>query len=68
MSTKTVKLKGAKILKPQDIRRVQSDLPKSWTNGIGILKGVNIDPLAYQKQIRKGWSKRMKRTVKTGRA
>ena len=42
-------------------------LPESWTNAIGLLKGKRIDPLRYQKQIRKGWEKRLKRQIALSR-
>ncbi len=40
-------------------------LSESWTNAIGVLRGMRVDPLRYQKQIRKGWGARMKRQTKT---
>ena len=39
-------------------------LPESWNNGIGILRDKRIDPLRYQKQIRKVWPERAKRQAK----
>lgn len=40
---------------------IRYHLLESWTNAIGILRDKRIDPLRYQKQIRKGWGARMKR-------
>lgn len=51
----------AKILTPEKLYTLRYPLPQSWTNVIGILKGrKRIDPLKYQKQIRKEWEKRNK--------
>lgn len=36
-------------------------LSKAWIKAAGILKGKKINPLHYQKQIRKEWEKRIKK-------
>ncbi|MBI4159975.1 hypothetical protein HY504_02315 [Candidatus Wolfebacteria bacterium] len=43
---------------------LRRSLPQSWINAIGILKGKNINPLRYQKQERRGWTKRLKKLSK----
>ncbi|MBI2623530.1 MAG: hypothetical protein HYW65_03060 [Candidatus Liptonbacteria bacterium] len=43
------------------------ELPKSWWQAIGILKGKRIDGLAYQKKIRGEWEKRLRKQVELAR-
>ena len=58
MSTTT--LKQARIITPQDLETMRYPVPQSWLDVAGILKGKNkVNALAYQKQIRKGWGKRL---------
>jgi len=51
----------ANVITPEDLKNLRYPLSESWTNAIGILKDKNIDPLKYQKHIRKGWEKRRKK-------
>jgi hypothetical protein len=51
----------AKIITPEKLREIRYPLPKSWTEAIGILKRKQINPLKYQRRIRKDWEKRLKK-------
>jgi hypothetical protein len=51
----------AKIIAPEKIQEIRYSLPKSWVEAIGILKKKRINPLQYQRRIRKGWEKRLKK-------
>lgn len=55
----------AKIITIEELRAVPVQLPKSWTNVIGILKGKRINPLQYQRRIRKGWARRNEKLYRT---
>ena len=56
----TTTLKQAKILTPADLEAMRYPVPQSWLDVAGILKGnKKVNALAYQKQIRKGWGKRL---------
>ena len=58
MSTAT--LKQARIITPQDLQTMRYPVPQSWLDVAGILNGKKkVNALAYQKQIRKGWRKRL---------
>lgn len=57
----------AKIVKAEDLKNIRYPLPESWKKAIGILKNKKIDPLQYQKQIRKGWEKRLKKQIRLAR-
>jgi len=54
----------AKILSPEKLATFRQPLPRSWLEAAGILK-KKIEPLRYQKQIRKEWEKRWKKLLKT---
>jgi len=57
-----VNTQQAKIISPEKLPKLQQPLPKSWLEAAGILKGrKKIDPLRYQKQIRKEWDKRLEK-------
>ncbi len=60
MATNTAK--QAKVLTPQELQHMRYPLPRSWTKAAGILKGKRqINPLTYQKEIRKEWDSRLKK-------
>ena len=55
----------AKILSPEKLATLRQSLPRGWLEVAGILKGKRqVNPLRYQKQIRKEWDKRLKKTFK----
>ena len=64
MSTAT--LKQATILTPQELEDYRYPIPESMIQAAGLLKGKKINALSYQKNIRKGWEKRLKRQIKLG--
>lgn len=53
-----------KILSPEKITTLRIPLPQSWLRAAGILKKRKINPLDYQRQIRKEWEKRLKKLSK----
>ena len=55
---------GTTVLTPRDLKNRRYPIPMSWKKAIGILKGKNIDPLKYQRQVRGAWEKRLRRQVK----
>ena len=58
MTTKTIE--KAKILTPQELENYRYPIPESWLKVIGILKGKKkVNALAYQRKIRKEWSRRL---------
>ena len=63
MATKVTQRKQAKIITLDELRTMRYPLPASWKNAIGILKGKNIDPVSYQREIRKEWDRRLKRQI-----
>lgn len=63
MVTKVKKVKGARIITLEELPMLRYPLPASWKNAIGILKGKNIDPVRYQREIRKEWDRRLKRQI-----
>lgn len=56
----------ATIITLDELDTIKKKLPASWTNAIGILKGKKIDPLKYQRAIRKEWAQRLKRQIRLG--
>ncbi len=50
-----------RIITPAELKEMRYPLPESWTKAIGLLKGKKVTPLRYQKHIRRGWGKRLKR-------
>lgn len=53
------------ILKLNDLSRPRQSLPKSLIKAAGLLKGrKKIDPLVYQKQIRKEWERRFNKLIR----
>ena len=66
MSTTT--LKQATILTPQELEDYRYPIPDSMIQAAGLLKGKKIDGLKYQKEIRAGWEKRLKRQIKLARS
>lgn len=57
----------AQIIALDQIGTLRTKLPASWTNAIGILKGKKIDPVKYQRSIRKEWDQRLKRQIRLAR-
>lgn len=55
MNTKT----RATIITAERINNTPSTLPHSWKQALGVLRYKHIDPLHYQKTIRKEWTKRL---------
>jgi hypothetical protein len=45
------------IQKGQRVWQPQSRIPRSWKAAAGILRGKRVDPLEYQKQVRKQWER-----------
>jgi len=63
----TVTKQSELAIKPDKLYGSLYALPETWTGAIGLLKGKNINPLRFQKQIRKGWARRMlKLSIKNG--
>ncbi len=54
----------AKILTPQELENYRHPIPKSMIAAAGLLKDKKIDALKYQKEIRAGWGRRLKRQIK----
>ena len=50
-----------KIIKAGDVKNLRYPLPESWKRVAGILKGKKINALKYQRQVRAGWEKRLKK-------
>ena len=58
-------LDQAKIVTPLELKTLRYPLPQSWLKVAGILKGKKkVNALAYQKQIRKGWTTRLAKLEK----
>ena len=55
---------GAKILTPEKLDTLRRPLPRGWLEVAGILKKKKIDPLRYQRKIRREWEKRWKKLFK----
>jgi len=53
-----------KILSPEKITTLRIPLSQNWLKAAGILKKRRINPLNYQRQIRKEWEKRLKKLSK----
>jgi len=47
-----------KIITKKEKKELKTPMPSIWNKVIGILKGKKVDPIRYQKQIRKEWNKR----------
>lgn len=43
-------------------------LPASWRKVRGILKGYNIDPVQYQRKLRKEWDVHIKKQIRLANA
>lgn len=57
---KTITLKQARVITPQQLQTLRFPIPQSWLNVVGILKGnKKINALANRKQINKEWDKRL---------
>lgn len=52
---------GAKIINPEELDDLKLPLPESWRKAAGILRNKKIDPVAYQKRMRRQWGERIKR-------
>jgi len=50
----------AKILSPEKLTTLKKPLPQSWLKVVGILRKKGVNPLRYQRQIRKEWEERWK--------
>ncbi|OGL83571.1 hypothetical protein A3J36_00670 [Candidatus Uhrbacteria bacterium RIFCSPLOWO2_02_FULL_54_37] len=48
-----------KEISPSSARTMKKgDIPEAWKRARGMLKGMDIDPLAYQRAIRAEWDHR----------
>jgi hypothetical protein len=55
----------AKVITLQEVDRLRYPIPSGWDKAAGILKGKKrIDPVAYQKKIRREWEERFGRLIK----
>ena len=54
----------AKVITPEEAKKLRYPLPESWKKAAGILKGKRIDGVKYQRQVRKEWDDRMKQLEK----
>ena len=53
---------GATTLLPEELTRMNYKIPRVWDLAAGLLKGKKrVDPLRYQRVIRRGWAKRTQR-------
>lgn len=50
-----------KIISIKEAKSVHYMAPLSWRDAAGIIKDKRIDALKYQKEIRREWSKRLKK-------
>ncbi|MDP1689536.1 MAG: hypothetical protein Q8L47_05445 [bacterium] len=57
-------IQRSKVITPKELRAIQHPLPEGWLSVAGILKRKKIDPLRYQKIIRKEWEIRLKKLTK----
>jgi hypothetical protein len=57
----------ANIIKPEEVKTLRKTLPLSWTKAAGLLKGRQLDPLKYQRTIRREWGDRLKRQLRVTR-
>ena len=39
----------------------EKKLPQSWIKAAGILRNKKIDPMQYQREIRRGWEVRLRK-------
>jgi len=57
-----------KILSPEKLSELRKSLPRSWLEAAGILTArKRVNPLLYQKRIRKEWEKRLRRLSRISR-
>ena len=56
--------KGATITSIDELDKLRYPLPKSWIRTAGIWKNKKIDPIKYQKQVRREWEVRLKKLEK----
>lgn len=62
MNHKTTQAHPMKLI---DLPSPSQLLPKSWLKAAGLLKGKKkLDPLAYQKKIRKEWERRFSKLTR----
>lgn len=53
-------LEQAKVITPRELKALRFPIPQSWIKAAGILKGKKkVNALAYQKQIRKAWDRKL---------
>ena len=50
---------GAKILSIDQLDKLRYPLPRSLIRAAGLLKHKKIDPVKYQKKIRKEWESKL---------
>lgn len=55
---------GAKILTVKELDRLTRPLPEAWIKAGGLLRHKKIDPIAYQRKIRKEWEDRLRKLEK----
>ena len=65
MATTHTKTK-ARVLTAEDVKNIRYPIPESWKKAAGMLKRRKhlVDPLKYQRSIRKEWEKRLQRQIK----
>lgn len=51
----------ATVIKIEELPAWRHPLPASWLAAVGLLKKRRLDPLTYQKQVRNGWTKRLRK-------
>ena len=50
----------AKVISPEGLKHFRYPVPDSMIKVVGLLKGKKrVDPLGYQKKIRKEWNNRL---------
>lgn len=61
------KLHEARVVRPHELHTLQYSLPAIWNKAAGLLKGKKIvDPVRYQRAIRKAWEARLQRQYRLG--
>lgn len=58
----------AKIMTLEEAITLHRPLPASWKKVRGILKGYNIDPVQYQRKLRKEWDVHIKKQIRLANA
>jgi len=62
----TATMQQARILTVEELKTWRRPLPKGWNEAAGMLKGDKriLDPVAYQKTIRKEWEDRFQKQLR----